>query len=205
MAGPNRRAYDGLMSAILYPVAGSAAAALQAPVGFAARQREARQAAGGAQVAFVSETYGPSYAKREAAQSALGEILAKGAGWTTLLPVLPTPNGRPARLAVQKPAFKDGRRWPGPDPSLAGATQWRLSVSYWRILPAVAEGAAEPASPTTAARKLRRSAAGEVLAAAEVKALAEQPLRAVRPQQPLDLGLFEVRPPEAPHIAMPDE
>lgn len=38
-----------------------------------------------------------------------------------------------------------------------------------------------------------------------MKALADQPLLPVRPQQPLDVGLFEVRPPEAPHILMPDE
>ena len=30
-------------------------------------------------------------------------------------------------------------------------------------------------------------------------------LRATKPQQPLDIGLFEVHPPEAPHIVMPDE
>ena len=35
--------------------------------------------------------------------------------------------------------------------------------------------------------------------------MARQPLRPVEPQQPLDIGLFEVRPPDAPHIVMPDE
>jgi hypothetical protein len=38
-----------------------------------------------------------------------------------------------------------------------------------------------------------------------LRARLERPLRPVKPQQPLDIGLFEVRPPEAPHILMPDE
>jgi hypothetical protein len=38
-----------------------------------------------------------------------------------------------------------------------------------------------------------------------VRAIARAPLRPVKPQQPLDIGLFETRPPEAPHIVMPDE
>jgi hypothetical protein len=30
-------------------------------------------------------------------------------------------------------------------------------------------------------------------------------LRPTRPQKALDIGLFETRPPEAPHIVMPDD
>jgi hypothetical protein len=185
------------MTAILYPVAADAEAALRAPLGFAARQSEAQRLAG-REIAFASEVTGPAFASRDAAQAAFAEALAHGAGWTTLLPVLPMVKGRPAKLVPAKPVFKDGRRWPTPDPSLIGATQWRLSVTFWRT-------AAAAASPVLPARKLRRSAEGEALHAAAVKALAEQPLRPVRPQQPLDLGLFEFHPPEAPHIAMPDE
>ena len=38
-----------------------------------------------------------------------------------------------------------------------------------------------------------------------LRARLSEPLRPLKPQQPLDIGLFEVRPPEAPHILMPDE
>ncbi len=38
-----------------------------------------------------------------------------------------------------------------------------------------------------------------------LRTIARQPLRPVEPQQPLDIGLFEIRPPDAPHIVMPDE
>ena len=55
------------------------------------------------------------------------------------------------------------------------------------------------------ARKARRAAGAETLDAGALRALARQPLRPVRPQQPLDVGLFEFRPPDAPHIIMPDE
>ena len=37
------------------------------------------------------------------------------------------------------------------------------------------------------------------------QAIAHQPLRPVKPQQPLDIGLFEVRLPESPDIVVPDE
>ena len=32
-----------------------------------------------------------------------------------------------------------------------------------------------------------------------------QPLQPFKPQQPLDIGLFETRLPESPHIIVPDE
>jgi hypothetical protein len=35
--------------------------------------------------------------------------------------------------------------------------------------------------------------------------MAQAPLRPIEPQQPLDIGLFETRLPEAPHIVVPDE
>jgi hypothetical protein len=38
-----------------------------------------------------------------------------------------------------------------------------------------------------------------------LRAIARQPLRAVAPQQPLDIGLFETRLPENPSIVVPDE
>ena len=38
-----------------------------------------------------------------------------------------------------------------------------------------------------------------------LRAYTRQPLQPVKPQQPLDIGLFERRLPEAPHIVVPDE
>jgi hypothetical protein len=74
-----------------------------------------------------------------------------------------------------------------------------MSVSYWKL--------SETAAPILEAP--------EVVAARKRAALPHdpqslrdrlgQPLRPVKPQQPLDVGLFEFRPPEAPHIIMPDE
>jgi hypothetical protein len=72
-------------------------------------------------------------------------------------------------------------------------------VSYWRIEQAVA------APPQAAARKLRRDIGAKDLDAAVLDALARQPLRPLRPQQALDIGLFEYRPPDAPGLIMPDE
>ena len=45
----------------------------------------------------------------------------------------------------------------------------------------------------------------ERLDAKTLQALAGQPLRPLRPQQPLDAGLFELAPPEAPDKLIPDE
>ena len=55
-------------------------------------------------------------------------------------------------------------------------------------------------SGARAARKSKQPLEPEAL-----RAIAETPLRPTKPQQPLDIGLFEVRPPDAPHIVMPDE
>ena len=74
-------------------------------------------------------------------------------------------------------------------------------VSYWRI----GEAASEADADAEQARAMRRRAEAAALNAAELRALAQQPLRPVKPQQPLDVGLFEVPAPEAPHILIPDE
>jgi hypothetical protein len=70
-------------------------------------------------------------------------------------------------------------------------------VSYWRV--ATAERPIEAPQARTA-RRGRQPLDPETL-----RIMARQPLRPVEPQQPLDIGLFEVRPPDAPHILMPDE
>ncbi|OYX31574.1 MAG: hypothetical protein B7Y99_09955 [Caulobacterales bacterium 32-69-10] len=190
---------------VLYPVAETAEAALQAPKGFCAREREAAGLAGEA-VTFVTEAVGPAFASQDAALDAYAGRLdderpgrrvsvAPEQRWCALRPV-----AAPAKKKVQpaEPAMKDGRRWPARDPARP-APLWRLSVSYWRI------GKLASPTPTEAARKLRRQEGAESLDPAALRALARQPMQAVRPQQPLDIGLFETRPPEAPHILMPDE
>ena len=186
---------------VLYPVAASAEEALSAPRARAAREREALLAAGGETVAFTTEPAGPAFASREAALDAYaGRLDDERPGRPTVLP-----EDRWCDLAELsvvkpepvKPAYKDGRRWPAPP--AASATVWRLSVSYWRVGVPAAE------TPLDQARELRRERDAASLHPAALKALARQPLRPVRPQQPLDTGLFETRPPEAPHIVMPDE
>jgi len=190
----------GVMSAVRYPIALNAEAALSAPLGRAARQSEAGLAVG-AEVAFATEAVGPAFASREAALDAYaGRVDDERDGTTTS--VLPEDrfcelrelaDARPPRPGTgkpMKPVYRSGRRWPGPLPT--PRTIWRLSISYWRIQPAHAEPLFEPpgdASVDAQALRTRLS----------------QPLRPVKPQQPLDIGLFEVRPPEAPHILMPDE
>ena len=191
---------------MLYPVAETAEAALAAPRGFAARERAAEDLARGP-VRFVTETVGPAFASREAALDAYAGRLdddrpgrklqvSPEARWCVLRPVAAEAR-RPRR--PPEPVNKDGRRWPAPDPKAAPPV-WRLSISYWRL------GADQPAPalPQAAARTLRRRG-GKGLDKAALSALSRQPMKAVKPQQPLDIGLFETRPPEAPHIVMPDE
>ncbi len=174
---------------ILYPVAASADEAIRAPRGLAARGREAADLAGGA-VSFVSEAVGPAFATEAALIEVFGGTAAQP--WSRLQPVAP---GAKSREPI-KPVNQDGRRWPQPKPG--GAALWRLSISYWRI------DSAEHA-PADHARKLRRDPEAGELDSRTLRALSRQPLRAMKPQQPLDIGLFEVRPPDAPHLIIPDE
>ncbi|HEX3408236.1 MAG TPA: hypothetical protein VHS81_13445 [Caulobacteraceae bacterium] len=193
---------------ILYPVAANAEAALARPQGRAAREREAEVLAG-APVSFVTEPSGPAFASREAALEAFaGKLDDARPGHGVQL----QPEDRYCVLAERieglvpapvEPAFTRGRRWPKP-PARAPRTVFRLIVSYWRVGEAAA---ADPDAPAAAdqARALRRKSEAAVLNAAELRALARQPLRPVKPQQPLDVGLFEVPAPEAPHILIQDE
>jgi hypothetical protein len=179
----------GTMTAILYPVAANAEQAAARPLGRAAREREALGVAGEA-VVFATEPTGPAFATREAAQDAYAGPL--GEAWARLSEQIL--DGR--RLAPVEPSFADGRRWPQPAAS-PPRTAWRLMVSYWRI------ATAERPIAAPQARRARR--ARQPLDAETLRAIAATPLRPVEPQQPLDIGLFEVRPPDAPHIVMPDE
>ena len=191
------------MSAILYPVANDPDAALAQPLGRAARQREAADLAGEA-VTFVTGPAGAAYATRDAALDAFaGQVEDGRPGRVRQL----APEDRFCRLAEvvaaarapapATPILRDGRRWP-PPPAEAPKTVWRLQVSYWR--PVSAAPVVETAQAREARRRLRDPVDPQSL-----RAMARQPLRPFKPQQPLDIGLFEVRPPEAPHIVMPDE
>jgi hypothetical protein len=188
------------MTAILYPVATNAEQALSRPLARAARESEAARRAGEA-VSFTTDAVGPAFATREAALDAYGgrvEDERTGAS--------PEPEDRYCRLVEQvadgakaprpaEPVYADGHRWP--DPPKPPRTVWRLSVSYWRI------GTADRPIEAPQARQARKSK--QNLDPDTLRAIARAPLRPTKPQQPLDIGLFETRPPEAPHIVMPDE
>ena len=192
------------MTAIRYPVAQNAEAAFSAPMARAARASEA-EALAGAAVEFVSEAAGPAFDSREAALSAyVGRLdderpehrvsIEPEDRYCALIemaagPVAPKP--------VMQPTYRNGRRWP--KPNAPRPTVWRLSIRYWRVAVAQPLLQAEPPSAPRTGRKT---------APLDAKALRErlgEPLRSLKPQQPLDIGLFEVRPPEAPHILMPDD
>ena len=190
------------MTAISYPVAGNAEQAFSCPLGRAVREREALAVAGEA-VVFTTDAMGPAFATYEAALEAYaGRVEDDRTGAASAI------EDRYCRLAAQilgqtgkrvaplEPCFADGRRWPQPS-GQPPRTAWRLMVSYWRIATADRPIAAPQA------RQARRGK--QPLDPETLRAIARQPLRPVEPQQPLDIGLFEVRPPEAPHILMPDE
>jgi len=196
------------MSAVLYPVAANASAALNAPLGRAARASEAGLLAAGA-VAFVSEFTGPAFVSREAALDAFaGRVDDERPGrsrsvlpenrYCDLRELAQGPPPRPGKSTPPRPVYRDGKRWPAP--LKPPATVWRLSVSYWKLVQADAAPILEhPPGESDAAA---RAGAQDVNA---LRARLSAPLTPVKPQQPLDVGLFEFRPPEAPHILMPDE
>ena len=178
------------MTAIVYPVAANAEQALNAPLGRAEREREAARAAGEA-VVFTTDATGPAFATREAALEAYRAQVNEN--WCRLSEQI---TGKPARRGPLEPIYQEGRRWPLP-PAQPPKTAWRLMVSYWRI------ATAERPIEAPQARKARRGA--QPLDTETLRAIARTPLRPVEPQQPLDIGLFEIRLPDAPHIVMPDE
>lgn len=204
------------MTAVAFPIAASAEAALAAPLGRAARQSQAAALAG-QPVAFVTEATGPAFASREAALDVYaGRLDDERPGRVVSvqpedrycvlreLAAAPPPaaSGRPRGAGAMRPVYRDGRRWPPPPPR--PETVWRLSVSYWRVGGAAAPvlAAPEPAATPAASRRARAAAADDP---ALLRRLADQPLRPAKVQKALDIGLFEFRPPEAPHIVMPDE
>jgi hypothetical protein len=192
------------MTAIRYPVAQNAEAAFSAPMARAARASEA-EALAGAAVEFVSEAAGPAFDSREAALSAYAGRLddERPEHRVSIEPedrycaLIEMAAGPVAPKPVMQPTYRNGRRWP--KPNAPRPTVWRLSIRYWRVAVAQPLLQAEPPSAPRTGRKT---------APLDAKALSErlgEPLRSLKPQQPLDIGLFEVRPPEAPHILMPDD
>jgi hypothetical protein len=188
---------------VRYPIAANAEAALSAPLGRAARESEARELVG-SDLGFVRELTGPAFATRGDAETAYaGRVDIAGAPlvesedrYCNLAEVIAGASAAEAGQA--EPVFEHGHRWPKPSRPLQ--TVWRLSIGYWRL-------AADPVhnADLPQARAARRKAKARELEPAALRAMARQPLRPVQPQQPLDIGLFEVHPPEAPHIIMPDE
>jgi hypothetical protein len=191
---------------VQYPVAANAEAALSAPLGRAAREREARDLAAAA-VEFRIEETGPAFATREAALDAYaGRIRDDRPGrgepapednYLTLREVVARKGGRMPMRAPVKPTFKDGHRWPQPEQE-ALPTVWRASIAYWRL---VGQDEVAPGQ----ARSVRKTEQGPVLGRDVLADLTRQPLRPVKPQQPLDIGLFEAPLPEAPGRFIPDE
>jgi hypothetical protein len=189
------------MTAVRYPIAANAEAALAAPLGRAARERDARELIG-EEVVFVTEQTGPGFpSEAAAAQAWKGRVDDPETG------VGPGPEDRFCSLREvmaegvkapkpQKTAMRAGRRWPQPRP--APAVVWRLAISYWRI-------ATEQEVRLDQARQARRDKSAASLTPDRLRVLAAHPLRPFKPQQPLDTGLFEVRAPENPDLIIPDE
>jgi hypothetical protein len=189
---------------VRYPIAANAELALNAPLGRAARAREAEGLAGEA-VEFVRELTGPALESPETAAALYaGRIDSEGGPlvqpedrYCELVEVT-APAKTPRTPA--RPVFAEGRRWP--EPPRPRNTAWRLSVGYWRPL----SRRPEPVPlPIAQARQARRSQGADKLEPALLRRLAQQPLMPVKPQQPLDIGLFEQRLPENPEIVIPDE
>jgi hypothetical protein len=180
--------HNGAVSAILYPIAADAMSALTAPRGRAARERDASVAVG-VPVAFAREFAGPVFKSEDEARATYAGRLDDERPATRAM-IAPED-----RFCELKPVAQRGRM-----PFSGVHTVWRLSVGYWKISQAQAE---RPDMPQ--ARKTRRDRTGEVPDGETLDALAHQPLRPIKAQQPLDIGLFEVRMPEDPARWMPDE
>jgi len=176
------------VSAILYPIAADAAAALNAPRGRAARERDASRLAG-EPVVFARELMGPVFKSEEAARAAYAGRLDDERPQTRAI-IAPED-----RFCELRPIAQRGRM-----PFSGVHTVWRLSVGFWKTGQLQAEPRDLPQ-----ARKTVRDRSGEVPDGETLGALARQPLRPIKAQQPLDIGLFEVRMPEDPARFMPDE
>ncbi len=176
------------MTAVLYPIAPNAEAALAAPRGRAARERDAERVAGEA-VRFEREFTGPVFKTEEAGLNAYAGRLDDFRPEHRLM-VQPED-----RFCELKPIAERGRI-----PFTGKHTAWRLAVGYWRLASGVDER-----REMEQARKLRRNPKADVYDNKDLTALSEQPLQAYVPQKALDIGLFETRLPENPDIIVADE
>ena len=167
------------MSAILYPIAANAEAALAAPTGRAAREREAENLVGEA-VAFKTQS--------AALDAYAGRLDDEREGRRRMI----APQDRYCEL---KPIVERGLI-----PFSGRHTAWRLSVAYWRTASGMAHR-----PQMEQARQARRRAEAAALDAKDLTLLAEQPLQPLYPQKALDIGLFETRLPENPDIIVADE
>ena len=184
------------MAILLYPLANDGESALGMPSGHAARAREAETLAGEA-VVFTSERVGPPCPTREAALELLARLSAGASSPPdpAVVRVVEVFEGaRPPPPA--RPLAEGERRWPAPPPP--PPTVWRLQVDFWRPV------SRAPAHLQAQARHVRRRGNVEI-SGDDLNAFSRQPLRPVRPQQPLDIGLFEVRAPEDPDRVIADE
>ena len=147
------------MSAVAFPIAATAEAALARPLGRAARESQAVMLAGEA-VAFVTEPVGPAFTTREAALDAFsGRLDDERPGrmvsvqpedrFCQLRELAAKPPRRKGAGKAMRPVYRDGRRWP--KPLAPPATVWRLSISYWRV----GASAAPRRPPRRAARAAR--------------------------------------------------
>ena len=191
---------------ILYPVAANAEAALSAPLGRAARERDALTLAG-ATVSYQVEETGPAFATREQALDAFaGRIEDDRPGkpgvvaedrYLDLRQVIARQAGRIPVVTTVRPNYEGGRRWPERPATADVPAVWRVSVAYWRVH-------GERMAPGQA-RQVRKAGQGPVLGRDVLAELSQQPLRPLKPQQPLDIGLFEAPLPEAPGQFIADE
>lgn len=157
------------------------------------REKEATEASGHP-VKFVSEHIGPEFPSPEAAEAFILShypFLSDVAYLKLQARFKPAPKGRGAK-----------------DPCAPNNTlYWQISVSYWKILfhKALPKPQKAPLGQELQARALRKQELGQALSAEEIHALIDHPLSAYRPQKALDIGLFEYRPPDNPHIVIADE
>ena len=190
------------MPAIAYPIAAHAVDILKgfATLKQAERVREAQDIAG-ARVGCVSETLEAAFATREAAEA----YYAQGFPGLLEQPFAQLQcRLKPGLKPKAQAEAKSGKRWP--ELTSPPQSQWQLSVSYWKILKGPVEATEIPhVNPKVQARAMRKRSLGQDLTPAEIRALAHTPLNPYLPQKSLDIGLFEVHPPENPNIIIADE
>jgi hypothetical protein len=193
------------MPAIAYPIAAHAVDVLKgyAALKKAERLREA-QGLAESRVGFVTETLEAGFPTHEAAEAYYAQA-CPGLLEQPFAQLQCRIQAAPKKKASSTPPdFEPGKRWP--KPANTQQSQWQVSVSYWKTLSGAIESPPPvQVNPAVQARAMRKRSLGQALTAAEVKALTYTPLNPYLPQKSLDIGLFEVHPPENPNIIIADE